>query len=303
MKKINVLLLLSLISSSFFTIGQETEETPVKRIKISDFILYSGLSLERTNLGSFNDFRTLAPESELLQNDMSLINQNQGYSYLNNGNFSVLLGIQFSDKNRTSYSPNPLLRIGLTYSSSSRLSTSNYGEKRSPYDTLASTQTGNETYIDSVYTERYSMDYNSEQIQVNASLIFRTDPEARWSLFSGIGFTAGISINSSTGIHYLSEDWKEEVQSNDGLSVNNQHQDRKIIEDEFETFENETNYGFSAYIPIGVDFRIGKKKEFWKKTHLFYEVQPTLNVYTIPELGTFNNVNFRHGIGVRMNLN
>ncbi|PWH87144.1 hypothetical protein [Brumimicrobium oceani] len=302
MKRINCLLLLSLISSSLISFGQESPETPVKRIKISDFILYSGLSFERTNLGSFNDFRELAPESELLQNDMSLINQNQGYSYLSNGSFSVLLGIQFSDKNKTRYKVNPLLRLGLTYSSGSRLSTYNYGEERTPFDTLTSSETGNETYIDSVYAERYSMNYNSEQILLNASLIFRTDHEARWSLFSGIGFTAGVSINSSTGIHYFSEDWKEEQSTNE-FSVNNQPRDINIIDDEYENFENKTNYGFSAYIPIGVDFRIGNKKEFWKKAHLFYEVQPTLNVYTIPELGTFNSVNFRHGIGVRINFN
>lgn len=303
MKRINFLLLLSLISTSLISFGQETLETPVKRIKISDFILYSGLSFERTNLGSFNDFRKLAPESELLQNDMSIINQNQGYSYVGNGNFSVLLGLQFSDKNRKAYRPNPLLRIGLTYSSGSRISSFNYGEDRNPFDTLTSSKTGNETYIDSVYTERYSMNYNSEQILVNASLIFRTDPDARWSLFSGIGFTAGVSINSSTGIHYHSEDWKEEIHNNNQFTANAQPRDINIIEDKFETFENKTNYGFSAYIPIGVDFRIGNKREFWKKTHLFYEVQPSLNVYTIPELGTFNNVSFRHGLGVRINFN
>lgn len=299
MKTINFITTLAIIT---FTFNVFSQETPVKRIKISDFLLYSGTSFERTNRGILNDFKALAPESELLKQEMLIINKNQGYSYMSNNNFSVLVGFQFSDKDRNDYRPDPLLRLGLTYSSGSSLSSYNYGDIRSPFDTLTSSLTGEETYIDSIYAEYYSMNYESQQIQVNASMIFRTDPEERWSIFSGIGFTAGVSINANTSIHYSSEEWKEVIQNNTAYS-NNNYQRRNTVENEFEFFTNKTNYGFSAYIPLGVDFRIGNKKEFWKKTHLFYEVQPTLSFNTIPELETMNKVNFRHGFGVRVNFN
>jgi len=54
---------------------------------------------------------------------------------------------------------------------------------------------------------------------------------------------------------------------------------------------------------LGIDFRIGKKREFWKRTHLFYELRPGINVTSIPELRPITNASVQHGIGLRVSWN
>jgi hypothetical protein len=48
---------------------------------------------------------------------------------------------------------------------------------------------------------------------------------------------------------------------------------------------------------------LGKKKEFWKRTHLFYELRPGINITSIPELGTITNSSNQHGLGLRVTWN
>lgn len=117
-------------------------------------------------------------------------------------NQTVLVGLQFSNKEKTMYKSNPLLRLGFTYSSGTNLMGGSFKEDRIPFDTLTSSQTGQTAFIDSINTQGYNMNYRSEQLRFDGSIIFRTNPEARWSLFTGIGITAGISINARTDIYY-----------------------------------------------------------------------------------------------------
>jgi hypothetical protein len=59
-------------------------------------------------------------------------------------------------------------------------------------------------------------------------------------------------------------------------------------------------YDFGAYLPLGVDFRIGNKRDFWKRIHLFYEARPSINMTAIPELRTITNASIFHGLGVKV---
>jgi hypothetical protein len=142
------------------------------------------------------------------------------------------------------------------------------------------------------------MDYSSEQIRFDGSMIFRTNPLARWSLFSGIGITAGVSINSNTNIYY-SKYLRTEIYESDGAVLNSSsyyHSDQSISENH----KNKNGYAVSAYIPMGIDFRVGKKREFWKQIHLFYECRPGMNMTSIPELQTATTASLQHGFGLRV---
>src|SRR5690606_33840629 len=134
-----------------------------------------------------------------------------------------------------------------------------------PYDTLTSSQTGQVVYIDSVYTQNYSMDYVSEQLRLDGSVIFRTNPEGRWSLYAGIGFTVGLSVNATTEIYYSKYGRIETRYPNGQTSHSYQYYYPGSYISKTETFRNKTNFSVSPYIPMGVDFRIGKKREFWKR--------------------------------------
>lgn len=54
---------------------------------------------------------------------------------------------------------------------------------------------------------------------------------------------------------------------------------------------------------MGVDFRLGKNKEFWKKLHLVYELRPGINMVSVPELRTFATASIQQGLALRVVFN
>jgi len=209
-----------------------------------------------------------------------------------------MLGIQFSDKPKTTYKANPLLRLGVSYFSGTSLTGSFYKEDRKTCDTLTSTQTGRTVYLDSVTTKSYSMNYSSEQLWFDGSLIFRTNPKARWSLFAGIGITAGFSINANTEIYYSKSDW-----------IAARHPDGNHLflyfsagsyDSKEEKYRNKNNFSASTFIPLGINYRIKKNGEFLKPIYLFYELRPGIYITSIPELRTITNANIQHWFGLRV---
>jgi len=170
---------------------------------------------------------------------------------------------------------------------------------RKTYDSLTSGQTGQKVFLDSVTSNLYGMYYNSDQLRLDASIIFRTNPEARWSLFTGVGFNVGFSINSNTDVYYSKfndTEIRREVGSRTFSSFSSNYSENN---GKSERFINKTNIAFSTFIPMGIDFRIGKTSEFWKRIHLFYEARPGINVTLIPELHTLTNVSLQQGIGLK----
>lgn len=302
---------LSTILVIFFTVslfGQEQPKKPIKKMSIQDIYFQTGmLSSPNTNV-TLADFKTLAPQSVLLTNDFTNFAIQDRMGGTNNSSFSVMIGINFSDKQKTTYKTNPQLRLGFSFFSGSVLSTSLNNETQKPYDTLTSTQTGQVYYIDSLTRQNYKMDYSLNQLRFDASLIFRTNTEARCMLYTGIGFTAGISINANTNIYY--DKMAKTVSNNDtftfkdNINDNIQSNSKRDSENRIrESYNNNGSFGFSAYIPIGIDFRVGNKKELCKRTHLFYEIRPCINITTIPELSTITSASLQQGIGLRFSLN
>ncbi|MEX0966412.1 MAG: hypothetical protein WD077_04180 [Bacteroidia bacterium] len=301
MKRIKILAVVISLTVSFSVFGQEQQPTTVKKISIHDVYIQTGFFTEDNTNGILSDFRTLVPQSEILNNNMTDFSQLGSSTLISNNTFSVMLGIQFSDKKKTIYKSNPLLRLGISYFSGTTLTGGSFEEDRKPYDTLTSAQTGETVYIDSVTTQYYGMNYSSEQLRFDGSLIFRTNPGARWSIYTGIGITAGLSINASTDISY-SKSGRTETRYPNGNTFTS-HGYSGSGSSKTEKFRNETNFGASTYVPMGIDFRIGNKREFWKRMHVFYELRPGINITSIPELRTITNASIQQGLGLRVSWN
>lgn len=297
MKKTRILTgsIILIASIHCYVYGQEQQSKPVKKVCIQDVYVQTGLFTERNSNGTLADFKTLAPKSKLLDNNFTDYNTNSGMSMNSNTMFSVMLGIKFGDTKNKKYKPNPLLRLGISYFSGTSLTGYLYKETRKTYDTLTSSQTGQNIYLDSITSQSYGMNYSSQQLRFDGSVIFRTNPEARWSLYTGIGITAGLSINAKTEIYYSKNQYSN---SNSTSYSSFGSGDYKS-----ENFKQKNNFGASTFIPLGVDFRIGKKREFWKRTHLFYELRPSINITSIPELRTTINPSLQHGLGLRVSWN
>jgi hypothetical protein len=279
--------------------GQQKEQSKdtVNRIIIEDAYIQSGMVLGRNSSGMLSDFQKLAPKSTLLNNNFSGYTSSNEDNFGNKRNtaFSAMVGIKFRNKQQTAYKSNPLLRIGISYFSGSNLSSSFYKEDYKRYDTLTSAKTGQSVYMDSVTSRRYNMNYASEQLRLDVSLIFRTNAKARWSLFGGFGISSGFSFNSVTRISYNKNNYTEI--SPNGNNYQGYYSNRN---EQTENFKNKSYFVASSFLPMGVDFRIGKKKEMWKKIHLYYEARPFISFSSLPELSTLVRSGVQSSLGLRV---
>jgi hypothetical protein len=266
----------------------------VKSIRISEFHFQNGLDWHSFQPLSLEDCNELAPNSMMNQLDLSEFQSNAYYMY--SGSFSISsmsyqsiqLGLSLKAK------PSSIWRIGINHGSTALLSKGLSRSEIVRYDTLTSSQTGEEYYIDSTYSESYFVNYGSKQLRFETALIFGTNKEKRWSIYAGLGLSFGISYNSETMISYS---------SNSGVSgVNSTYDTAGDYTSKSENFRNKMNSSSSIFIPMGVDFRIGKNRDFWNRIHLYYEIKPSVTFTSIPELRLFTSVNMISSFGLKVTI-
>lgn len=288
----------SLVIATLYCSAQVVEEPKPKILHIQDVSVFSGFGLSRTATLQFSDFQKLFPGSQLLQQDMAGY-QNYYYSYLETtGNFGVLVGMQFRDKAGKAYRRNPTLRAGFQYGSGVYFSGGKVLTTNTIIDTLISQQTGQMYLVDSINTKSYTASYTSQQIRLDVSLLFGTNSEARWSFYGGIGLNAGMSLRATTEITY-GEFAATRMYFGSGFNgFNNVNQEQ--LEYNTEQIINKANMVFTGYVPLGIDFRVGKKRQFWKQVHLLYEIRPALTMTRIPELGVYPEAQIVQQFGIKV---
>lgn len=283
MKKQTIVLLALSAFNLTTLLAQET--TPPKTDKkcsfhITEVQLQNGFQLNPMPRTSLLDFQSLAPNSTLLTSDFSsysLVNR-QGTS----GTFNALsVGVKFKKSN-------PTLRLGVAYLTNNNLNMAYEKVIKYAYDTLTSSQTGTQTVLTHDTLYRYSMNNMSKQLRLDAALIFRTNETARWSLYAGVGASLGYTIESTTRVESTVENLDRP-----------KDKENIITSRQTEIFENKNYLTTTIYAPLGIDFRIGKKREFWKHLHLTYELKPSINFVAIPEIKTFTTVGMVSTGGLR----
>jgi hypothetical protein len=296
MKKPKLILSFAMIVSIAVLFAQE-ETQAKKRVHLNEFYSQGGFINRGIFIGSLNDFKLLAPQSILLNQDYSSYSTNSFFfNHYTNLSHSAMVGINFGNNSENIKKTYPTLRLGLSYLSGYNLINTLFKTERNRYDTLTSSQTGRIIFKDSVKDETLRMGYFSEQLRFDASLLFRINSDGRWSFFTGIGFTAGISFNAYTSLEYYSYNTTETIYDS-GASQRDYNISRSVLH--LEQFENKSNIGFSAYLPLGVDFRVGKKREFWRRVYLHYEMRPSIDVVSIPELKVITSSMVQYGFGLR----
>lgn len=278
------------ITSSFCqNEDMSSNEKPLKRkLKVVDASILPGAVFQRDPIGSLKDFQKINPQSTLLKENM------EGYSPRGTGiigslvgiTFNANLGFSFADKEQTNNKLAKQIRIGVSFSG---IGMSNYLSKiyKKQDTTFTSSQTGQTVFADTINDRSYAMDYKSQQIRIDLSVIYKTNPAARWSVYGGIGVEAGKSINAYTDIEY------NEYIISSGYSSYSYRSERIL---------SKNSYGYAAYLPLGIDFRVGTRREFFKRLHLFYEVRPILNYTYIPKTGSVGGVGVKNGMGLRVTI-
>jgi hypothetical protein len=298
MKKVQTLLLVLILSNAL--LAQDSKETkPLKRIAIKEVNLQTGFDTRGLNQLEVSDLSSMTPNSNIIKKyGAGLTKTNTNHLDVNSST-AVLLGIHFRKKDKSDYKSNPILRIGLSsYSTSNTLGRFD-NENRFTYDSLFSNKTEQTILRDSIITEGYTIERFTQQIRIDIALLFSTNKEKRWVLYGGIGANAGVSLNATTRVDF----WR--TRKSETYKAGDTDRYDRIIEfgesnNEREVFKNKTTTAASFYTPIGVDFRIGKKRDFWKQLHFFYEMRPSVNLNSIPELGTFSYLNLHTVLGLKI---
>jgi hypothetical protein len=292
---------ISLVLIAVSAKGQELPSQSNPGGIISGIYIQPGVYLQRVPTGTLADFKALAPQSKLLANNLDDYSQSNYITWNGYRALSVLLAHTLRGK-QNNY-PGPEVRFGFTYFSGQTLTGYLYKNSRMPTDTLVSAETGRTIYVDSVNNQSYSMEYGAEHFRLDGSVLFRTDPEARWSVFSGLGITGGIAFNSYINIYKSSFNTEEYRLAEGGYSASFSRYSSYGYASQSETFRNKSYFGLGAYVPFGLDFRIGKEREFWKHMHVFYEARPGISFSFTPEIETVSQVAFQQGIGLKIMFN
>lgn len=288
MKNISIAILLLLLSFSSVVYSQNESA----KFKITDTYILAGVQFTPQSSTSFADIQRLAPQSTLLGQDFTGYDSYSYRGYSGNGQLAFRVGLQ-SIKN-----PNRELQLGVSYGIGMLVSNYQSRTETIPYDTFTSAQTGEQIVVDSVLTSHVSSRYTADQFQIEASYIFRMDPTARWSFFGGVGAGLGTSLNAATSVYTFDSKSTNTVKLSDDYSTS--YLSTNFDDGLREEFENKNVVNAAIFIPAGLDFRIGKRKEFWQQMHLFAELRPTISMVNIPELNPTLIPSLQSNVGFRL---
>ncbi len=259
-------------------------------IVIKELNIQLGTPFLWRNKVSAKDFASVYPQSLLLKNNFFGFKVSDNIYGVNAPKLAIQMCVKFRQKDRNEYR-RPTLRIGFAGVNgdvfSSRLSKTNIY----PYDTIISQRTGAKIALDSQEFTAYNMQYQSTNFLLDLALIYRGNELKRWSYFCGVGFAAGISVNA-TGV----------IQKEQSAYIQSPFQSNRYstIITEQEKFNGPKNALAYAYIPLGIDFKLSRRENFFNKIHLFYEVEPSLVFIQIDGFGKFSNLQVINAIGTRI---
>ena len=268
------------------------------QIKITQIHLNAGsfIDIDKSK-NKISDFSLLAPGSDILSQDFSAYQQvgylNPGMmmrdksNLANSSNFqSIQLGLSFAK------CPKGTLRIGISNVHNELLNASGHYYESHVIDTLFSSQTGQMYYVDSTISNNYNGNYSNDQLRLDAAYIFEVNAGKRWAFHAGLGLSIGMSYRSTTRLRT-----EEYIQPYSGYESTSNSQNI-----ESESYGNFMVMGGSAYIPLGINFKLGNKREFWKPFVIYNEFRPTIQLNSIPNNTVKFNVGFGSTLGLRYNL-
>jgi hypothetical protein len=246
---------------------------------------------------NITDFAPLAPGSSILLKDFSNYESSMGYY---NFNYPFGMGMQ----NTSSFQS---LQVGLSLpkcQGTLRLGISNfsnqlmnaYGSYYESHvvDTLISSQNGSMTFVDSTISRNVFGNYNNQQIRIDAAYVWEMNAGERWAFSAGAGLSFGLSYQSKTSLHYT-----EYTNSYQGYGS---YAGNQITTHESETYKNPMNWGANIYVPLGINFRLGTKRAFWKPWMIYSELRPQLSFNSITKSGVKFSPGIGSSSGIRYNI-
>lgn len=260
------------------------QEVVKKKIKIDHVQVSMGGELGASPMMmSREDFSKLAPNANLYPSSpLEDIRMGQVFSW-NASSFNIQMGWRPTMANSQEKSQHRAWRAGLTA----------YGFQTNLYSAITESQTRVDTlyqssnglvygYIDSTDRKFSNGYYQATTVKLDLSHIWSTGLDKRLNLFVGLGLNAGLNLAPKTEI--IINHWRStSVVDTQGTIISSNGSYDSNVDFQRETFHNKTGWTTAAYLPLGIDFRVGQKREYLKNLHVYSEIRTALNYIQVPE--------------------
>ena len=293
MKKAFFFLSLSILSFGLVT----AQELKHPKYKISQFQLSFGgdRSLAPLSIDE-NEFNVLAPGAQIPANSMPYATQ---FGW-NAPTLNMNVAFHPLKKNGLAgeYNKNRTFRAGLSAQGISAFIYNTSNSVTTRIDTLVSSANGSiYGFVDSINQDFTYSSYMATAVKLDFSYLASTDVSKRFSFYSGIGLNFGLTVAPRTEIHSHSWDSERITDTNDNfISTQSVYNALNVNR---QVYQNKMGYMAALYVPLGVDFRLGKKNEVMKKMHLFFELRPTISALSIPETKTYVYPSMQNCVGIK----
>ena len=247
-------------------------------LRFSDISIITGVENYFDHNGFSDDF--LLNEiagSELIPDSFDYYSQGAYYSSHGSTNFALAAGFVIgpNDENAKIHKR---LRIGLSYSQPVLLSSDYYYNDFAVYDTLTSSRTGDEFYVDSNYYSNLGIYYEADKISLNTSLLWTTDDASRFSFYGGVNLS--LSVFVSARVRAYRSDFS--YISGSHYSSPRYYNGSDYSPTKTQSFKQSSSFGFAVSSPVGIDWRLGRPNKGLNDVHIFAEVRPGVGFNNIP---------------------
>ncbi|MFT7343729.1 MAG: hypothetical protein ACI9XP_000304 [Lentimonas sp.] len=266
MKKFSFVLSLCIISSTFSQSSDTIKKCNYKFQSLSfttGFYATTGVTAQINDLTKISNESTIAKEMFDLKDSLifSGIGNQRTQSYFS-------FDLQFVQSNPKRFQS----RISIGFDGVKMGLGELYGYKSEAgrYDTLTSSSSGEEYYIDTLNSLSYYYSGSAQMVGLRLGYQIEADYKARLHFFAGVNYVFRFSTQARASIGK-----SEYTYSSNGSfeQVNNQSQNYRSI-------SNDVAMGSpimqSLSIPMGLDFRLSKSNSFFKNLHLQACFEPGL---------------------------
>ena len=264
--------------------NSSAQEVAKKKIKIDHIQVSMGGELGASPMiMSREDFSKLAPTTNLFPpSSIEDIRMGQMFSW-NASSFNIQMGWRPSSQDGQEKSQHRAWRAGLTAYGFQTIMYSTSSESQFRVDTLYQSSNGSVYgYIDSTDRQYANGYYKATTLKLDLSHIWSTGLDNRLNLFAGLGVNAGLNLSPRTEI-LLNHRQTTSIVDTQGTVISSSSSYDSNFDFQRETFHNKMGWSTAAYIPMGIEFRVGQKREYLKNLHLFSEIRPALNYVHVPE--------------------
>ncbi len=236
------------------------------------------------------DHTLLIQDSELYQTYKDSFPFVPNIFYGSSYNFSGSLGLQSKKRQNDRASTAPLLRVGLSYTSS-RNRIDFYTSDTYAHDTLVSVHTGTVIFVDSIVSGTLQSSYISDVIRLHAAYLFSTERDNAVSLYGGVAASVGVGFSNRNELTYMTTNYFSEP-----TIVGN----RPTVSFEKERLRQNTSTFSSVNFPVGISFSSVTKHSYLSRFNFYMELRPGLSIYNAPKIESNlqGNVDFSFGIRV-----